>query len=73
MAVTLNEDTVAAEAVSAGVNRQRLMTTASNKNTSVLLDRITLAAGAVHALHIAAGNLAWFQVLDGAATRKGMP
>ena len=68
MAVTVNEDTVAAEAVSAGVTRQRLMTTASNKNTSVLLDRITLAAGAAHAMHIAAGNLAWFQVLDGAAT-----
>jgi quercetin dioxygenase-like cupin family protein len=44
------------------------MTTASNKNTSVLLDRITLAPGATHTLKIAAGNLAWFQVLDGAAT-----
>ena len=67
MAVTVNEDTIAAEPVSAGVTRQRLMTTASNKNTSVLLDRLLLAAGATHALKIAAGNLAWFQVLEGAA------
>lgn len=68
MAVTVNESSVAAEPVSAGVTRQRLMTTASNKNTSVLLDRITLAAGATHQMKIAAGNLAWFQVLEGAAT-----
>lgn len=68
MAVTVNQDSVAAEAVSAGVSRQRLMTTANNKNTSVLLDRLVLAAGAAHRMTIAAGNLAWFQVLDGAAT-----
>ena len=70
MAVTVNESSVAAEPVSAGVTRQRLMTTASNKNTSVLLDRVTIAAGATHALHIPAGNLAWFQVLTGAAVLK---
>ena len=68
MAVTINQDAVAAEPVSAGVSRQRLMTTASNKNTSVLLDRLLLAAGATHEMKIAAGNLAWFQVLEGAAT-----
>ena len=67
MAVAVNESSVAAEPVSAGVTRQRLMTRASNKNTSVLLDRVTIAAGATHALHIPAGNLAWFQVLNGAA------
>ena len=66
MAVTINEDSVAAIAVSAGVRRQPLMTTANN--TSVIVDRLLLAAGASHILKIAAGNLAWFQVLDGAAT-----
>ena len=70
MAVAVNESSVAAEPVSAGVTRQRLMTRASNKNTSVLLDRVTIAAGATHALHIPAGNLAWFQVLTGAAVLK---
>ena len=53
MAVTINQDAVVAEPVSAGVSRQRLMTTASNKNTSVLLDRLLLAAGATHELKIA--------------------
>jgi len=66
MAVTINEDSVAAIAVSAGVRRQPLMTAANN--TSVVVDRLLLAAGASHTLKIAAGNLAWFQVLDGAAT-----
>ena len=35
MAVTVNESSVAAEPVSPGVTRQPLMTTASNRNTSV--------------------------------------
>jgi len=67
MAVTVNESSVAAEPVSSGVTRQPLMTTASNRNTSVLLDRVTIAAGATHRIDIPAGNLAWFQVLTGAA------
>lgn len=68
MAIIVNQDQVPGEAAAPGVERRRLMTAASNARTSVWLDRYTLAAGAQLALNVAARNLAWFQVLEGAVT-----
>ena len=70
MAVTFNESTVAAEAAGNGVKRQRLLTEARVEGTRVLLDRLTLAPGAAFELAVAAGNLAWFQMLEGEATLR---
>ena len=67
MAVTFNENSIAAETIAAGVTRQRLLTEARVKGTNILLDRLTLAAGAELALDVPAGNLAWFQILEGEA------
>jgi quercetin dioxygenase-like cupin family protein len=68
MAITFNEGSIAAEALSPEVQRQRLLTEARVKGAKVHLDRLTLAPGAHHALGVSARNLAWFQVLDGEAT-----
>ena len=68
MAITLNESNVASETITAHVKRQRLLTAQHTEGGKVLLDRLTLTSGATHALHIGAGDLAWVQILDGAAT-----
>ncbi len=65
MAVHFNESTVAAETSGDNVKRQRLLTAARVKGTNILLDRLTLGRGAVTELNVPAGNLAWFQVLEG--------
>jgi quercetin dioxygenase-like cupin family protein len=67
MAITFNETTVAAEPFGVNAKRQRLLTEARVKGTRILLDRLTLGAGAVVELAVPAGSLAWFQMLDGAA------
>lgn len=68
MAVVFNQSTVPAETIADHVSRQRLLTEARVKGTSILLDRLTLAPGAAAALKVPAGNLAWFQMLEGTAT-----
>lgn len=68
MAITFNESTVAAESFGVNAKRQRLLTEARVKGTKMLLDRLTLGAGAAIELAVPAGSLAWFQMLDGAAT-----
>ena len=68
MALTINESTVAAKPVAAGVTRQRLLTEKHTPDGKVLLDRLTVEAGGKHPLTIAAGDLAWLHILDGAAT-----
>lgn len=70
MAVHFNESSVAAEPIGNNVKRQRLLTAARVKNTNILLDRLTLGAGAMTGLNVPAGNLAWFQVLEGEAVFK---
>ena len=65
MAVHFNESTVAAETIGNNVQRQRMLTNARVKGTNILLDRLTLGRGAVTGLNVPAGNLAWFQVLEG--------
>jgi quercetin dioxygenase-like cupin family protein len=66
MAVTFNEGSIAAEALTPKVRRQRLLS-AARVHSRVSLDRITLAPGARHALGIPTRSVAWFQVLEGEA------
>lgn len=70
MAVHFNESTVAAEPFGTDVGRQRLLTEAQVKGTGILLDRWTLAPGAVAEIEVPARNLAWFQMLEGEAALK---
>ena len=68
MALTINESSIVAEPIAAHVKRQRLLTARHTQDGKVLLDRLTVTAGGTHALSIAAGDLAWVQILDGTAT-----
>ena len=67
MAITINESSVAAETIAAKVKRQALLTAKHTPDGKVLLDRLTVDAGGTHALTIAVGDLAWVQILEGAA------
>ena len=68
MAITINESTVAAENIAGKVKRQRLLTAKHTQDGKVLLDRLIVEAGGAHTLNIGAGDLAWVQILEGAAT-----
>jgi Cupin domain len=68
VALTLNESTITPESIAGGVTRQRLLTAAHTTGGSVLLDRLQVTAGQAHAISVAAGDLAWLQILDGSAT-----
>jgi quercetin dioxygenase-like cupin family protein len=65
MAMSFNQDSVAAQPLSPGVARQRLLTEARVPGTKVFLDRLTIAAGASLELNVPRESLAWFQVLEG--------
>lgn len=65
MAIHFNESTVATETIGDNVQRQRLLTAARVQGTNILLDRLTLGGGAVTEINVPAGNLAWFQLLEG--------
>jgi quercetin dioxygenase-like cupin family protein len=67
MAVTFNESSVWAEVLAPGIERQRLLTAARVPGTKILLDRMKLGVGASTALEVGAGELAWFQMLEGDA------
>ena len=67
MAVTFNESSVWSEVLTPGVERQRLLTAARVPGTKILLDRMKLAANASVELRVSAGDLAWFQMLEGDA------
>ena len=71
MAITFNETAIAAEPFGVNAKRQRLLTETRVKGTGILLDRLTLVAGAAIELDVAAGSLAWFQMLEGEATLGG--
>lgn len=71
MAYSINEASVAAEPLAAKVSRQRLLTEARVAGTKILLDRLTLEAGGAAPLAVAATDLAWFQVLQGAVALDG--
>jgi quercetin dioxygenase-like cupin family protein len=65
LAVAFNESSVWAEVLTPGVERQRLLTPARVARTKVLLDRVKLGAGASFELRVGAGEIAWFQMLEG--------
>ena len=71
MAISFNQGAVAAQSFGVNATRQRLLTEARVKGTHVLLDRWTLAPGAVIELGLAERDLAWFQLLEGEATLAG--
>ena len=68
VAITINQSSVAAVSIAAKVKRQPLLTAAHTQDGKVLLDRISVEAGGTHTLNIGAGDLAWVQILEGAAT-----
>ncbi len=68
MAITLNQTAVAAEPIAANVKRQRLLTEKHTPDGKVLLDRLVIDGGGTHTVAIGADDLAWVQILDGAAT-----
>src|SRR5471032_919039 len=67
MAIAFNEKSVTAQPFETGVTRQRLITVERVKGTRVLIDRLTLAAGANMRFDIPAKSLAWVQMLEGDA------
>jgi quercetin dioxygenase-like cupin family protein len=67
MATIFNENAIAAEPSHSGAARQRLLTHARVPGTRILLDRLTLAPGAMASLAVPALGLAWFQMLQGEA------
>jgi hypothetical protein len=71
MAIKFNESDIGAEAFGGNARRQRLLTAARVPNTKVLLDRITLDAGAIIDLTVPAGSVAWFQMLEGVTPPAG--
>jgi quercetin dioxygenase-like cupin family protein len=70
MAVSFNQSTIPAESIGNNVKRQRLLTAARVKGTNILLDRLTLGPDATTELDVPAGNLAWFQILEGETALK---
>ncbi len=67
MATIFNQSSVAGEDAGPGVRRQRLLTDARVPGTAILLDRLTVAPGGEMPLTVAAGSVAWLQVLEGQA------
>jgi quercetin dioxygenase-like cupin family protein len=72
MVIAFNETTVEAQPTDPGVVRQKLLTVERVKDTGVLLDRLTLVAGATMRFEPSAKSLAWFQLLEGEATLKSL-
>jgi quercetin dioxygenase-like cupin family protein len=67
MVVKINETSVAARPMSVGVARRRLLAPERVNNCDVLLDHLTLAAGASMRFESAAKSLAWLHLLAGEA------
>jgi quercetin dioxygenase-like cupin family protein len=65
MATTINQDSITAQALAPGVNRQQLLTRERVPGTKVLLERLSFEPGARLDLEIAPTSLAWFQMLSG--------
>lgn len=71
MPVLFNCDEVEAVPVEEGVTRQALITPERVKSDCIALDRWSLGSGATATLRVAATDLAWFQLLEGAALLDG--
>jgi quercetin dioxygenase-like cupin family protein len=68
VAIAFNESEVAREPVGQAAERQRLMTAERFAGTNILLDRLTLAPSGRVTLETRPADIAWFQMLDGAAS-----
>lgn len=71
MPVLFNCDSVDRIAVNDGVMRQALITPERVSNDCIRLDRWTLDGGATASIEVADSDLAWFQLLGGAAVLDG--
>jgi mannose-6-phosphate isomerase-like protein (cupin superfamily) len=67
LATTLRADSALTEALTAGVERQRLLTPSRVPRTKALLDKVKLAPRASMTFDVARGDLAWIQLLEGEA------
>jgi quercetin dioxygenase-like cupin family protein len=67
MAVVFNQRDVTPEVSGEGIERQHLLTRERVAGTSLLLDRLKLAAGASFEFAIPSQSVAWFQMLAGTA------
>ncbi len=65
MAIVFNQSEVTPEVSGKGIERQKLLTRERVPGTSILLDRLTLGAGASFEFAIDPQSVAWFQVLTG--------
>lgn len=70
MATAFNQSSVAARTIGQGVERQALFGDEPATASGILIDRLTLAAGASTRLDVSAQSIAWLMVLDGEATAK---
>ncbi|MCI3950708.1 MAG: hypothetical protein K0R53_205 [Burkholderiales bacterium] len=70
MVCIVSEATTEAEAFGNRATRRRLLTKARIPTSRVLADRISVAAGGNCRLNVPAGNLAWFQMLQGTLTLR---
>ena len=68
MTIAFNQTAVAGEPAGPDVVRQRLLTEDRVTGTNVLLERLTLEAGATIQLEPTAKSLIWFHLLEGEAT-----
>jgi quercetin dioxygenase-like cupin family protein len=67
MAIVFNQSEVVPEVSGRGIERQKLLTRERIAGTSILLDRLKLAAGTSFEFAIDPQSVAWFQVLRGEA------
>lgn len=70
MAIHLNQDSIPAETLAAGVRRQALLDPSRVPGLRFRLDRLALDAGVRHRLSVGPGDVAWFQMLEGAITLR---
>lgn len=67
MALSFNEQSVAAQSADAGVFRQPLLDASRVPAIKFAVERLSLSPGSHTHLQIGSGDLAWFQVLEGDA------
>jgi quercetin dioxygenase-like cupin family protein len=67
MAFIFNERSIGAEPIAKNAARQQLLTASRIAGTCIRLDRYALGADATVQLDVPAANVAWLQILEGAA------
>jgi quercetin dioxygenase-like cupin family protein len=72
MVIAFNQKSVSAQPAEPGAVRQRLLTEERVKGTNVLLDRVTLKAGATVRYEASPKSAIWLQLLEGEATLKSV-